>query len=310
MPEFSVVISVYNKEAHIAKTLQSVLAQTIQDFEIVILNDGSTDTSEAAIRPFLTDSRIRYYSEENKGAGAGRNYVIKKAKGNYIALLDADDIWYPFYLEEQQRAIKKFPKESVFATASEIQKKTRRFPRTYSITPIEDKILKVDYFNASFLDSILQSSTTVVKKQVFETVGYYDPTIKSGQDTDLYVRIGLQYNIIFNPKVCVLYIVHADSLFRSVTKVSERPDFKAYEIQEKTNSALKKFLDLNRYSLCLLARLEGNSKAFYEFYKKIDLENLTKRQRFLLRQRRPVLKALLKTKERLSYYGLRLSAYK
>lgn len=310
MPEFSVVISVYNKEAHIAKTLQSVLTQTVQDFEIVILNDGSTDTSEAAIKPFLTDPRIRYFSEENKGAGAGRNYVIGKAKGDYIALLDADDIWFPFYLEEQQRTIKKFPKEFVFATASEIQKRNRRFPRTYSVPPNGDEIIKVDYFNASFLDSILQSSTTVLKKEVFETTGYYDPAIKSGQDTDLYVRIGMQYPIIFNRKVCVLYTVHADSLFRSVTKVSERPDFKAYEAQEKTNSGLKKFLDLNRYSLCLLARVEGNSNAFYELYKKIDLENLTKRQRFLLKQRRPVLKALLKTKERLSFYGIRLSAYK
>ena len=83
MPKFSVVISVYNKEKYIADTLKSVLAQTFTDFEVVILNDGSTDNSEAEILKF-NDPRIRYFSQENKGASAARNFTVQQAKTELV----------------------------------------------------------------------------------------------------------------------------------------------------------------------------------------------------------------------------------
>src|SRR5690606_33115952 len=126
----SVVISVFNKEKYIGETLKSVLAQTFSDFEIVVLNDGSTDNSEAEILKF-TDARIRYFSAENQGASAARNFTIKQAKAAYIALMDADDYWYPFYLEEQNRLITAFPEESVFATATEIKRNGKIFKNNY-----------------------------------------------------------------------------------------------------------------------------------------------------------------------------------
>ena len=91
-PYFSVVISLYNKEKHIQSTIESVLAQTFVDFEIVIVNDGSIDTSETIVKSF-TDNRIHYFHQENQSASAGRNAAISKATGTYIALLDADDLW-------------------------------------------------------------------------------------------------------------------------------------------------------------------------------------------------------------------------
>jgi glycosyltransferase involved in cell wall biosynthesis len=96
-PYFSVVISLYNKEKHIQSTIESVLAQTFVDFEIVVVNDGSTDGSEAVVKS-IDNGRIQIYSQENKGASAGRNAAISKATGTYIALLDADDLWKPNYL--------------------------------------------------------------------------------------------------------------------------------------------------------------------------------------------------------------------
>src|SRR5690606_21977683 len=104
MFKFSVVISVFNKEKYIAETLKSVLNQTFTDFEIIILNDGSMDNSQAEILKF-DDPRIKYFSQRNQGAAAARNEAIQKAENDYIALLDADDYWYPFYLEEQKKSI-------------------------------------------------------------------------------------------------------------------------------------------------------------------------------------------------------------
>lgn len=309
MPKFSVVISVYNKEKYISNTLESVLNQTFQDFEIVILNDGSTDNSEMEILAFK-DNRIRFFSEDNRGAGAGRNYVIKKAQGDYIALLDADDYWYPFYLEEQLRLITKYPEAYVFATSSEIKRKEKTFQRSYSINLKNKNDLKLNYFKASLLDSILHSSSTVLKKEVFENVGFYDPNIKSGQDTDLYVRIGLNYNIIFSPKVCVSYLIISNSLFHTTKKIVDKADFKVYEKFENENINLKIFLDLNRYSLCLLAKMEGNTKAFQENLNKINKDFLNKKQRFLLKQNKYTLALLFKTKKSLANLGIRLSSFK
>ncbi|MCB0453192.1 MAG: glycosyltransferase family 2 protein [Aequorivita sp.] len=309
MPKFSVVISVFNKEKYIAETLKSVLAQTFTDFEVVILNDGSTDNSEAEILKF-NDPRIRYFSKENQGASVARNFTIQQAKAEYIALMDADDYWYPFYLEEQNILIIEFPNESVFATATEIKRNGKVFKNSYSLPTIANNAVIVDYFEASQLDSVLLSISTVLKKEVFENVGWYDPKIKSGEDTDLYVRIGLKYKVVFSPKVCATYVVRKNSLFQSVKKFEEKANFEAYEAFEKDNPALKKFLDLNRYSLCILAKMEGNKEAFKKNFQKINQENLSKKQQFLLRQNKTILKYLSKTKDNLEKLGLRLGTFK
>ncbi len=309
MPKFSVVISVFNKADFIEATLESVLAQRVRDFEVVILNDGSTDASEQCIQPFLTDPRCRYYSEENKGAAAGRNFVIQKAKGQYIALLDADDLWKPDYLEEQLRLIEKYPSQKVFATNSEVIDKGKTTPRQYSI-PLPEEDTVVDFFEASYLEAILHSSTTVIKREVFDEVGFYNPTIKSGQDTDLYVRIGLKYKVVFSPKICVQYHVIKNSLFRTSKRLQDKPSFEAYEVFEADNAKLKKFLDLSRYSLCIIAKLEGNKTGFQQNYEKIDPANLNKKQRFLLRQSQKNLKQLLKLKNSIAQLGIKLSSFK
>lgn len=310
MPKFSVVISVFNKERYIADTLKSVLAQTFTDFEVVILNDGSTDNSEAEILKF-NDPRIRYFSKENQGAGAARNFVIKEAKSDYIALLDADDSWLPYYLEKQNMLITDYPNESVFATAIEIEKKNKIYPSEYSVLNLtHNEVRIVDFFSASFLNSILTSSSTVLHKRVFSKIGYYDPSIKSGEDTDLWIRIGLEYPVVFLNKSCAVYRYAFSSLSNTKLKVSQKASFEKFEPFEKDNPALKKYLDLNRYSLCILAKIEGNKEAFQKNLQKINQENLSKKQRFLLRQNKTILKYLSKTKNRLERMGLRLGTFK
>lgn len=310
MSKFSVVISVYNKEKYISATLKSVLEQSFTDFEIVILNDGSTDNSEKEILKFK-DSRIRYFSKKNQGAGAARNFVINEAKYDYIALLDADDYWKPFYLEEQAKLIADYPKESVFATSIEVMKKSKIFPSEYSLTDLQpNEIRVVNFFSASFLNSILTSSSTVLHKDVFKKVGNYDPSIKSGQDTDLWVRVGLEYKVVFLNKSCAVYNYAVGSLSNTNLKVSQKANFENYATEEKNNPDLKKFLDLNRYSLCILAKIEDNKEAFEKNLQKISQKNLSKKQQFLLKQNKTILKYLSKTKNRLERLGLRLGTFK
>ncbi len=310
MPKFSVVISVFNKEKYIAATLQSVLDQTFQDFEIVILNDGSTDNSEAEILKF-TDSRISYFSEENKGAAAGRNYVIEKAKGDFVALLDADDLWDVDYLARQSELINLYPEESIFATALKVYENDSYRSRDYTISLNKGEIKVFNYFRASMLESILHSSSTVIRKNSFDVIGYYNPSIKSGQDTDLYVRVGLNYPIVFLNEELVTYNNMAiESLFKTSKSVRDKPSFEGYADEEKENLDLKRFLDLNRFSLCMLAKIEGDKISFKRFYNAIDLKNLNRKQRLLLQQNKGTLQLLLKTKQSLKQLGLRLSVFR
>ncbi len=309
MPKFSVAIAVYNKEQHIAKTLESVLAQTFTDFEIIIVNDGSTDGSEAIIKSF-EDKRIHYFSQENQGAAAGRNAAIKKATTTYIALLDADDFWFPHYLVEQNRLIEKYPEEYIFATAQEIIKNNKSYTKPYSLPKNFEKEGVLNYFNASNQASILHSSSTVLKKEIFETVGYYDTSIKSGQDTDLYIRIGLNYKVVFSNRICSSYFIIEDSLFRSANSLYDKADYSNYSHLEADNPPLKKFLDLNRFSLAIFAKLNNDRDGFNRNFEKIDLKNLNKKQRLLLRLSPKSTRFLYSLKNFFERFGVRLSAFK
>lgn len=310
MAKYSVVIAVYNKEDYIGNTLQSVLDQTYSDFEIIVVNDGSADKSEAVIKSFK-DDRIHYYPQGNQGAGAARNAAIEKATAPWIALLDADDRWYPEYLEEINKLISQFPERRVFATAVAIEKAGTTIIPKYSIKDLKKNEPRVvDFFEASYTHSLLTSSSTVLHKSVFKKAGVYDPGIKSGQDTDLWVRIGLHYKVVFLNKVCAVYEYAAQSLSKTAKTASEKASFEGYESFEKQRPEVKKFMDLNRFSLALLAKMQGDKEAFQKNYQKIDIKNLNKKQRFLLNAPAPLVRKMYKLKHYFERNGIYLSAFK
>ena len=98
----SIITPLYNGEAFVAQTIDSVLAQTYTNWEMIIINDGSKDNSENIVRTYCDlDPRIKLFNQPNGGSAAARNNGIRRAEGRYIALLDADDLWEPFFLESQ-----------------------------------------------------------------------------------------------------------------------------------------------------------------------------------------------------------------
>lgn len=310
MPKFSVVIAVYNKEKHLAKTLQSVFAQSFQDFEVVVVNDGSTDGSEKVIKQFK-DSRLRYYHQENQGAASGRNAAINKATAPYIALLDADDLWEPQYLETMDALIQAHPNESVFACAVAVETKGKTIKSTYSISNLTaNKTYIIDYFKSSFFNTILTSSSTIFNKNILQKVSNYDTTLESGEDTDFWIKIGLNFKIVFINKQLVTYRYYSQSLSNRIKSVKHKPSFDSYQKFEEENPALKKFLDLNRYSLAILAKLDNDRVNFKKFFEKIDLNNLNKKQRLLLKLSPKSTRFLYSLKNFAERFGIKLSAFK
>ena len=281
MPKFSIIIPLYNKEKFIENTLKSVLQQSFTDYEVLIVNDGSTDASETKILAF-NDSRIQYFYKDNEGASEARNYGIKKAKSEYITFLDADDYWYPNFLEAMFLTIGKFPEQKVFAAAIEIENPKNVIPSSYSIPKSTDCVV-VNYFEASYQEGVIFTSCAVFHKSVFEAVGDFDPKIKSGQDTDLWIRIGLVYPVVFSFKILTRYIYDPNSLSKNPDILHQKLDFSKFTDAEKSNPALKKFLDLNRYSLAIKSKLINDKTNFINFTNDIDLSNLTPKKRILLR---------------------------
>jgi len=310
MPKFSVVISVYNKGDFIKQTLQSVLAQSVQDYEIIIVNDASTDYSETEIQSVSQDKIIYHAFSENKGAAATRNKGLELATGDYIALLDGDDTWDTNYLTEIDTLIKKFPSHKVFATAITIEEHDGKRPSQYTFSNPEHKEhLSLNYFESSYKNTLLTSSSTVIEKTVFDTIGTYDTSIKSGQDTDLWIRIGIHYPIAFSTKSYASYTYAPVSLYKSIYSVKHRPNFIAYETAEKENKALKKFLDLNRFSLVIRAKRWNEPKEAQFFIDRIDPENLTSKQLKLLHLPAFMIRLLFGIKRILEKLGIRLGIY-
>lgn len=203
---FSVVIPLYNKELSITNTVQSVLDQTCQDFEIVIINDGSTDNSIKAVEA-INDSRIRLIHQENQGVSAARNRGIKEAKYDWIAFLDGDDLWEPNHLEEITKMMNMYPEEKVFVTSFVYSDNRPMFkhPRATPIFKIEN------YFKEALKESLMWTSIVVANKECFGKVGGFNIELTNGEDLDLWARIARKYIIVKSTLITAIYRVESEN---------------------------------------------------------------------------------------------------
>ncbi|KAF1079005.1 glycosyltransferase family 2 protein [Methanogenium sp. MK-MG] len=220
MPKVSVVIPLYNKEPHIARALNSVLSQTVQDFEVIVVDDGSTDGGAEVVRSF-DDQRIRLIQQENQGVSAARNWGIEAAEAELIAFLDADDEWLPGFLETIQRMREKFANIGAYATAYMIcednfEKRIAKYKGLPS-APWEG-IIPNYFYSMVFGEPPICSSVVAIPKQVFLNIGLFSTESKMGEDLDMWFRIALKYPIAFSYNIGAIY--HRESINRACNDIS------------------------------------------------------------------------------------------
>lgn len=212
---FSIIIPLYNKEKYISKSISSVLNQTYTNFELIIVNDGSTDDSLIIGQQFL-DTRLTIINQSNLGVSAARNNGVKLAKYDNIAFLDADDWWHPTFLEEMKALIISHSEAALFGSSYFIVKNKQN--QRANIGLDEGYVGYIDYFKvyASTFWVPINCSFVVVKKSVFEALGGFKPALKFGEDFDLWVRIALEYQVAYMNKCLAFSNQDVDASSRAV----------------------------------------------------------------------------------------------
>ncbi|WP_288776254.1 glycosyltransferase family A protein [uncultured Psychrobacter sp.] len=216
---FTVVIPLYNKEKYIRRAVDSVLSQSYEDFELIIINDGSTDKSLEQLKD-ITDSRMRIINQTNGGVGAARNEGIKNSKYPWIALLDADDIWAIDHLEELKNIVKEYPSSGLISNQIRFveENSTNILNGNLSVSNIRS----IDYFKEAAKNlSIVTSSSVCINKIVFEEIGGFLDS-KMGEDLEYWARIAFSYPIAISDKITSYYV-------RGTGGVTENQNYNSYK---------------------------------------------------------------------------------
>lgn len=297
-PFFSVVVTVYNKSHFVENTINSILQQSYSNFELIIVDDGSTDNSLQIINN-IKDDRISVFSTANQGVSKARNYGFSKAKCNHIALSDGDDIWLENHLEELKRLIETFPDCGIYATAYE-----KHYFESYVVKP-KFKHIKApyfgiveDYFKTSLIDSILWTSAVAIPKQIIEDGYSFDEHLGWGEDNDLWVRIATNFNVAFSSTSTAHKMIHTKDNHLSLTK--NIPNLmlmlNKHKQAEKDNPSLKAYLDINRFMVAMEAKLRDDYDSYKKVKNEINLKHLNFKLKLLLMLPGNVLRQLKKLK--------------
>jgi teichuronic acid biosynthesis glycosyltransferase TuaG len=202
-PRISVIIPTYNHSNYVVETLMSVFAQSFNDFEIIVVNDGSTDNTVEVLKPFIEKGLIQYYEQENKGQASARNFGLSCAGGEYITFLDDDDILPINKLETQLNRIQGTSIAAIGGVSGRIIKGKMQFPSCEN----EEKTFKFeDIFDGS---PFCSPGQVLISSKHLRAVNGFDPEIWGADDLDLWMRLIKQGDIVKTSEIALWYRVHS-----------------------------------------------------------------------------------------------------
>jgi glycosyltransferase involved in cell wall biosynthesis len=280
---FSVIIPLYNKKKYIKDTINSVLSQSYKNFEIIVLNDGSTDGSELIVEQMQkNDSRIRLINRKNGGVSVARNFAISKARYDYICLLDADDDWTPDFLQVISSMVTKFPKHKIFSLRHKIIEADGRM--IYPPVGVDDNFcgelkdfikLYTDY------DGLIQTSSLCLEKKFFQSLGGFPKDKGNGEDIYLWLLYGIKTNLVFCNKICTYYYRDRENSHTSRMVYVELPyPFEYFLNYEKSDESkyldqyLRKSAILHISGLKILGQTKTAIKHSFQLFKNSKLTGL------------------------------------
>ncbi len=285
---FSVIMPAYNSEKFIMKSIKSVLAQTYTDFELIVIDDGSTDGTKAQIEQF-DDDRIRYIYQENAGVSAARNKGILESKGQYVCFLDSDDEWKPNHLELLCTLVEKYNHCGLYVTGYDIRlcngeviHKSQQILHSISEEDFEsdngyDLINRCGYF--------LNTNTVCCRSDVFDKVGLFAVGVKNSEDDDMWYRIFAFFNLAVSKAVTTIYDRANCGATRQRGEVFEAPFLKrvdgllsSAEVPKQRKISLTVWRERNKLSTARKYILAGNKREAVRIMKTVDYKKVKKKK--------------------------------
>jgi len=225
-PLVSVIIPVYNRTEYICEAIDSVLAQSYQDYEIIVVDDGSTTDFRKVLEPYI--GKIKYIYQENKGLAAARNYGIKNSKGKYLAFLDDDDLFEPRKLEIQVAILENNPEVGFVYSDGYVFDTTN--PSELELNPaVARDDQNNEFVKLFFMSPNVRFPTVLIRRRCFEDVGLFDKDLPQHEDGDMLLRIALRWQVKFSDYPSARVRHHANrmsldriGMYKSVIKSSKK----------------------------------------------------------------------------------------
>ncbi|NLC70787.1 MAG: glycosyltransferase [Desulfuromonadaceae bacterium] len=249
----SVVIPTFNRSDFILKAVDSVIRQTGIKFEIIVVDDGSNDDTEDKLSDYIEKGVLFFIKQQNRGPAAARNLGIKRAKGNYICFLDADDTFEVNSIKDRVSVYEKYPqigllcsdfretflgKDNAIIQSTEFSRRKIIKNEFSEFVKIKDGDIhlfnKEIYYDPLLLRRMIWTGTVVVPKNVFANVGFFNEELRIAEDIDLWLRIAKKYEIVFLSSSTATYFVHDGGITKNI------PNY-----YNSTNTVLVKYLEQN-----------------------------------------------------------------
>lgn len=257
--KFSVIVPLYNKAPYVAKAIESVLGQTISDFELVVMDDGSKDDSYAVANKAIEGcGNCHLYKQQNAGVSVARNNAVALSQGEYLCFLDADDWWAPSFLEEMSKLINDFPDAGIYGTNYTIVNEAKHKTRVADVGV--DAGFDKGYINycqvyAKTLAMPLWTGAVCMPRKVFDEKEGFPQGVKLGEDFMLWIRVALKYKVAFLNKPLSYYNQDVEAVNRGVGRLHDPESHMLWNLDflseyEKTNPDYKQLIDnLRTYGL-------------------------------------------------------------
>lgn len=231
MPVVSVITPAYNAAGYIAETIQAVIDQTLTDWELIIVDDGSKDNTAEVIKTFLHDKRICYVHQENAGVSRARNKAMEYATGRYIALLDADDVWKPNNLRVKIDHLEAHPELGF--VYSDMRNAIEVITELEEAQPGKDEARVEDILLWEGEVIPVPCSNVVYRMECYKDSGIkFDPSLSTAADQDFTVQLAARYRSVRIPQELLLYRVRKNSMSRNI-QLMERDHIAAFRKAEK-----------------------------------------------------------------------------
>jgi glycosyltransferase involved in cell wall biosynthesis len=254
-PNVSVIIPLYNKGPYITRAIKSVLDQTVQDFEIIVMDGNSTDEGPEFVKK-NSDPRIHFYIQKGSGVSTARNQGVEKSQSDFIAFLDADDEWMPNHLEILLKLKERFPDAGIYSTSYQTCQIDGKLAYSHYKTIPNSAFegLLPNYFESAALGEIpVWTSVVGIFKDVFFETGGFHPSVSMGEDLDLWAKIALKYPVAFSSDISAIYHTGASNRAcdptHSIHKMEEQACVKNAKkaiadgiVPKKMLSSLKKYI--------------------------------------------------------------------